>query len=52
MYNINQTAQKLGVSAITIRRMIHDGRINAIKVGKGWRISRVEVNKILKNGIR
>lgn len=52
MYSINQTAQALGLSAITIRRMIYDGRINAVKVGKSWRISSGEVDKIVKNGIK
>jgi len=40
----------LGLQQATVQRMCRDGRIAAIKPGKGWRISKAEVNRYLAEG--
>jgi excisionase family DNA binding protein len=52
MYTILEVAELLNVSRITIVRKINNGTINAVKIGKGWRISSGEVDRIMKNGIK
>ena len=44
---VNQTAELLGVSRLTIRRRISDGTINAYRVGRFIRIPRTELDKLL-----
>ena len=45
-YSINELAEALGVCRLTVSRMIRRGVIDAIKVGKTWRIPKSELNKI------
>ncbi len=42
-----ETADVLRVSLPTIRRMIHDGRLKAIKIGNLFRIKESEINRFL-----
>jgi excisionase family DNA binding protein len=37
-YSIAQAAERLGVSAKTVRRLVADGSIRAIRIGRQWRI--------------
>ena len=45
-YSINEFAQALGVSRLTISRRIQSGVISAIKVGRNWKIPKDELKKI------
>ena len=45
-YSIKEFADALGVSRLTISRRISKGIINAVKVGKYWRIPKTELNQI------
>lgn len=47
-YSINEFAEALGVSRLTVSRRIRNGIIQAVKVGKNWRIPRSELNKIFE----
>ena len=38
LLSMRETAEYLGLSYSTVRYMIKDGRIPAIKIGKQWRI--------------
>ncbi len=47
-YDSKQVASIFNVTDATIRNMIHRGDIQAIRVGRLWRISEEEVLKIPK----
>lgn len=38
LYGVSQVARMLGVHPETIRRLIHDGRLDAIRVGRVLRV--------------
>ena len=43
-----QTAEYLQLSERTIRQWIKDKKIPASKLGKGWRIKKSDVDKLIK----
>lgn len=45
-YTVDQMAKALNVCPLTIRRRISAGVINAVKVGKTWRIPKDELKEI------
>lgn len=47
-YSIDEFAAALGVHRLTISRRIKSGVINAVKVGKTWRIPKSELEKIFE----
>jgi excisionase family DNA binding protein len=47
LYSVRQVADQLGVHPETIRRLIHDGRLNAVKVGRVLRIDASELDIFL-----
>jgi excisionase family DNA binding protein len=38
LYSVREVADRLGVHPETIRRLIHDGRLDAIRVGRVLRV--------------
>lgn len=48
MYTIYETAKIFGVHWQTIRNWIIDGKINAIKVGRAYRIEQTEIDRLKK----
>ena len=46
----DEAIQYLKISRPTYFRCIRLGRINAIKVGSGWRVLRSELNRFLRRG--
>jgi excisionase family DNA binding protein len=42
-----QVQELLKVDRITIYRMLNDGRLKAVKIGKEWRFHRLEIEKML-----
>lgn len=50
MLTINDVAEQLNVCRLTIVRHLTKGSIKGIKVGKSWRISQEELNRIMKEG--
>jgi excisionase family DNA binding protein len=38
LYTVREVAQQLGVHPETIRRLIHDGRLEAVRVGRVLRV--------------
>ena len=45
-----QVQELLQVDRTTIYRMLNDGRLEGVKVGKQWRFSRSQINAILEGG--
>jgi len=46
----DEAIQYLKISRPTYFKCIHLGRINAIKVGNGWRVLESELNRFLRSG--
>jgi excisionase family DNA binding protein len=49
-YSIPQVANTLGVSQVTIRRLIWKGELVAVKVGKSIRVSDEQLDKLINKG--
>jgi excisionase family DNA binding protein len=47
MYSVREVAGQLGVHPETIRRLIHDGRLEAVRVGRILRVHRQAVDSFL-----
>lgn len=47
LINVDDVADLLSVSNQTVYNMIKDGRLKAVKVGREWRFSRHQIEKIL-----
>ena len=46
----DEATRYLKISKPTYFKCIRVGKINAIKVGSGWRVLQTELNKFLKSG--
>jgi len=46
----DEAIQYLKISRPTYFKCIREGRINAIKVGSGWRVLESELNRFLRSG--
>lgn len=46
MLSVNEVAEIMGVHRRTVERMIADGKIDAIRVGRAWRIAPQNVNTV------
>lgn len=42
-YTLDELAAELGCHKETLRRHIRDGKLKAAKIGKDWKISRLEL---------
>ena len=47
LYSVRQVADTLGVHPETIRRLIHDGRLDAVRVGRVLRVHKHAVDTFL-----
>jgi excisionase family DNA binding protein len=48
LLTVPETAQLLRVSPMTVRRFIADGRLPAVRVGKGLRVRREAIKRLAK----
>lgn len=48
VYSVTDAARMLGMSEPQVRRLIKNKVIAAKKIGQTWRISREELNRLLK----
>lgn len=48
-YNVKEIANMFKVSEQLVRKMIKQGKIKATKIGREYRVSEEDVNKILNN---
>jgi len=48
-YTIQEVADVLKVAYLTVYRWIQDGKLEAVKAGKQYRITQSQINKFLKN---
>jgi excisionase family DNA binding protein len=47
LYTVREVAGQLGVHPETIRRLIHDGRLDAVRVGRVLRVHKEAVDGFL-----
>jgi excisionase family DNA binding protein len=47
LVSVRDVAQQLGVHPETIRRLIHDGRLDAVRVGRVLRVHRAALDHFL-----
>ena len=47
LYSVREVAGQLGVHPETIRRLIHDGRLDAVRVGRVLRVHKQVVDSFL-----
>jgi excisionase family DNA binding protein len=47
LYSVREVASRLGVHPETIRRLIHDGRLDAVRVGRVLRVHKDAVDGFL-----
>jgi len=47
LVSVREVAGQLGVHPETVRRLIHDGRLDAVRVGRVLRVHRVAVDRFL-----
>ena len=48
LYTPEEVAENLKVTRKTIYNWIHEGKLQAVKVGHFWRISETELKRLLK----
>lgn len=48
LLSVREVADALGVHPETIRRLIHDGRLEAIRIGRVLRVDRSELDRFLE----
>ena len=49
LYTVRDVASRLGVHPETVRRLIHDGRLDAVRVGRVLRIDSTSFHGFLVN---
>jgi excisionase family DNA binding protein len=49
-FDVTQTAEYLSLDRATVLRMCNDGRLKAAKIGRDWRISKIELDRMLGGG--
>jgi excisionase family DNA binding protein len=47
LYSVREVAHRLGVHPETIRRLIHDGRLEAVRVGRVLRVEPSELERFI-----
>jgi excisionase family DNA binding protein len=47
LYTVREVAGQFGVHPETIRRLIHDGRLDAVRVGRVLRVHKAAVDSFL-----
>lgn len=47
LYSVREVAERLGVHPETIRRLIHEGRMDAVRVGRVLRVARADVEAFI-----
>ena len=47
-YSRREVAAMLAINPLTVFRMLHDGRLRGIRVGRCWRILRADLERFLQ----
>jgi excisionase family DNA binding protein len=52
LYSVEELSKILGIHKRTIYRWIKEKKINVIKIGREYKITKEEIEKIVKEGIK
>lgn len=52
MLTVPQIAQELAVSRMTVYRLVHDGELPALRIGRSIRIRRHDLNTYIEEAIQ
>lgn len=52
IYNIKETADLLQVTPRSIYTYIKEGKLHAVKIGREWRVTQADIEKLLETGTR
>lgn len=52
LYTVEDASETLGLHHMTIRKYIRNGKIQAVKMGKSWKIKHSEIVKIRNSGLK
>lgn len=52
IYNIQETAEILQVTPRSIYTYIKEGKLHAVKIGREWRVTQKDIEKLLETGTR
>ncbi|MGI6102303.1 MAG: helix-turn-helix domain-containing protein [Bacillota bacterium] len=50
LLTVQEVAEYLRVSDLTVRRMLKDGRLQGVNIGREWRIPKGELEAFIKQG--
>ena len=50
LLTVQEVAEYLRVSDLTVRRMLKDGRLQGVNIGRVWRIPKGELETFIKQG--
>jgi excisionase family DNA binding protein len=50
-FDVTQTAEYLNLDRKTVLRMLGQGTIKGVKIGRDWRISKAELDRLLTGGV-
>ena len=51
-YTLQEVADKVRMSVFWVREKIHEGKIKPVKMGRNYFVSKEEVERILKEGVK
>ena len=52
IYTIKETAELLQVTTRSIYSYIKEGKLHAVKIGREWRVTQKDIEKLLETGTR
>ena len=52
IYTIPDICDLLGVTKVTVYKYIKDGKLDAVKIGRDWKVTQPALNEFLNNGTR
>ena len=47
IFTPDQVAKELSISVRTVRKWLRDGKIRGVKIGKSWRVSEAELERLM-----
>lgn len=51
VYTLKEVAEELKLSYHMVFNMVHAGKLQAVRFGKHWRVSEVELERVKKEGL-
>lgn len=52
LYTISDICNLLGVTKVTVYKYIKDGKLEAVKIGRDWKVTQSALNEFINKGTR